>query len=299
MNSPAASTGLSALIIAQNEAPHIQRCVASLRGWVDQIVVVDAFSTDGTAQIAEREGATVVEHLFEYPAQQKNWAMQHVEWRNEWLLLVDADEYVVPQLRDEILRVVGNDGDGCDGFLMRYRLIFLGRWIRHAGWYPVWILRLVRRRAARFEDRTIDEHVVLAGRTGHLSNDLVHESRRDLAFWIEKHNVYSTRNALEYHRLRRGERGDRLPSRLFGSQAERKRFIKERIWPHTPARGLLFFLYMYVFRLGFLDGMPGLIFCVMHGVFQHMVTIKLWELEHPHADAQAECASPEATHAGR
>jgi len=271
---------VSVLVITYNEELHIGACLRSVAGWADEIFVVDAHSTDATRRIAEAEGARVVEHDFEYPAQQKNWALQNLPFRNEWVLLLDADEHVPPELRDETAALIVSDGNGCDGFWMRYRLIFYGKWIRHCGWYPSWILRLARRSKMRFEDRPVDEHLIVDGPTGRLSHDLLHESRRDLAFWIAKHNRYSSQNARLYFDLRRGRAaGDTMQPRLAGGQAERKRYIKERIWPHLPGRGILFFLYMYIFRLGFLDGYRGLMFCAMHGMFQQFITYKVWELE--------------------
>jgi glycosyltransferase involved in cell wall biosynthesis len=271
---------VSVLVITHNEAMHIGTCLRSVRDWADEIFVVDSHSTDETCRIADAEGAQVVAHAFEYPAQQKNWALANLPLRNDWVLLLDADEHVPPELRDEIAAVVAANGNGFDGFCLRYRLIFYGKWIRHCGWYPSWILRLARRSKMRFEDRPVDEHLLVDGPTGRLRNDLIHESRRDLAFWIEKHNRYSSQNAQLYADLRRGTRATgTLPGRVLGSQAQRKRYIKQRIWPYLPARGLWFFFYMYVFRLGFLDGYRGLMFCVMHGIFQQFISFKVWELE--------------------
>ena len=268
---------LSVLILTYNEECHIERCLRNVEGWADEVLVVDSFSTDRTVELAQKCGVHVVQHEFQYPAQQKNWAMANLPFRHDWLLMLDADEVVPPSLRDEIVGVVSEDGRGFDGFRMRYRLMFYGKWIRHCGWYPVWILRLVRRSKARWEDRRVDEHIVLDGRTGYLQEDLVHESLRDMAFWIAKHNVYSTRNAFEYQKILRRDAVSGVRPRLFGNQAERKRFIKERIWPYLPARGLIFFLYLYVIRRGFLDGRQGFLFCAMHGIFQYFIAVKLWE----------------------
>ena len=126
----------------------------------------------------------------------------------------------------------------------------------------------------------MDEHVILDGKGGYLKFDLLHESKSDLDAWIAKHNRYATENAREYYRILREGISGEMKGRLFGNQAERKRFLKERIWVRLPGRGLLWFLYLYLFRLGFLDGLHGLRFCVMQGVFQHFVSMKLWELRY-------------------
>jgi glycosyltransferase involved in cell wall biosynthesis len=277
VNVSTAKSGVSILIISYNEELNLPDCLASVCRWSDDVWVVDAFSTDNSVALARNVGAQVVQHEFRYPAQQKNWALDNLPFRHEWLLMIDADERVPAQLREEIDRVVARDGDGHDGFWMPYRLIFYGKWIRHCGWYPTWILRLVRHTRIRWEDRPVDEHPVLQGSTGRLEHDLIHESLRDLEFWIAKHNGYSTQNAALYARGQADTNGVR--SRFFGTQAERKRFIKQRIWRRLPGRSLWFFVYMYVFRAGFLDGMHGFRFCLMHAIFQEFISMKLWELK--------------------
>lgn len=267
---------VSVLILTYNEEDNLPACLASVAELSDDVHVVDSFSTDGTLEIARRYGASIVQHAFSYPAQQKNWALDHLPFKHEWLLVLDADESLPSDLQSEIATVVEADGNGNDGYWMRYRLIFYGKWIRHCGWYPTWILRLVRRGKVRWEERPVDEHAIISGTVGRLQNDIVHESQRDMHFWIAKHNVYSTHSARIFA-LACDAGADGVRPRLLGNQAERKRFIKQRIWPHVPGRALLFFLYMYFFRRGFLDGVHGFHFCVMHGIFQQFVVIKQWE----------------------
>jgi len=267
---------LSVLVLTHNEQLHIERCLSSVAGWVDEIFVVDSFSIDRTLEIARSFGAHVVQHEFRYHAEQKNWALRNLPITGDWLLLLDADEWVPAELRDEILERLRADTGQYDGYWMRYRLIFYGRWIRHCGWYPTWILRLVRRSNARIEDRLLDEHALVDGNTGRLQHDLIHENKRDMADWIAKHNRYSSRAA-----AMTGEcSGAGIQSKFFGNQAQRKRYIKEKIWPHLPGRALLYFLYLYVLRLGFLDGQHGLVFCAMRGVFEQFNTAKTWELRY-------------------
>ncbi len=287
---------ISVLILTYNEEIHLDHCLRSVVDWADEVVVVDSFSTDGTADIARRWGVRFVEHEFAYPALQKNWALENLPFRNEWLLLLDADERVPDSLAREIADIVDRDGAGKDGYWMRYRLIFFGKWIRHCGWYPTWILRLVRHRKARFEDRLVDEHPVVGGTTGRTENDLLHVNLHGMTDWIAKHNRYSTANAAIAAQTA-GESASGIKPQFFGSQAERKRFIKERIWPRLPGRAIVFFVYMYVFRLGFLDGVHGLVFCIMHGIFQEFTVVKLWEARmirgnHAGEDRIAAAASP-------
>lgn len=273
-------TPISVLIPTYNEEVNLTDCLASLVDWAGEIIVIDSFSTDRTVELARSFGAQVVTHEFLTPAQQKNWALEHLPIQNDWVLFLDADERVPPALREEMAQMILQDGNGYDGFWMRYRLMFYGKWIRHCGWYPVWLLRLVRRSKARWEDRAVDEHIILEGKAGYLDNDLIHENLKDMTFWIEKHNRYASQNAQIYYDLLQGKSSSGVSANFFGSQAERKRFIKQNIWLYLPGRGLLFFLYLYIFRLGFLDGKHGFIFCMMHGIFQQFITVKLWELKH-------------------
>lgn len=273
------SLKLSVLIITYNEELHIEHCLRSVQELASEVFVVDSYSTDRTVEMAAALGARVVQHPFKNYADQKRWALANLPFGNEWLLLLDADERVPAELRDEISHIVEEDSTEYDGYWVRYRLMFYGRWIKHCGWYPTWILRLVRRSKARFEDRAVDEHAIVDGPVGYLQNDLLHMSLQDFTFWIAKHNQYSSYNAKINFDLSKQKSSNSLPPRLLGTQAERKRFIKERIWPHLPGRAIIFFLYMYVFRLGFLDGREGFIFCYMHAIFEQFNIVKLWEMQ--------------------
>jgi len=271
-------TAISVLVTTYNEELHLEACLASVAGWVDEIFVVDSFSSDRTLDIARHFGAHTIKHPFEGHARQKNWALDHCPFAHEWVLILDADERVSPALQEEIQKLIENEGSGCDGFYLNRRLMFYGRWMRHSGWYPIWNLRLFRHRKGRYEDRPVDEHLVLNGRSGKCFNDLIHEDIRDMACWIAKHNRYSSYNAEVYRGILQDKPGAGIQPSLFGNQAERKRFVKERLWPHLPGRALLYFFYLYFFRLGLLDGKEGFVFCLMHAIFEEFNTIKLWEI---------------------
>lgn len=271
---------ISVLVPAFNEEIHLEECIRSVAGWTSEIYVLDSFSTDRTAEIAERMGAKCLQHRFEGYARQKNWALENLPFANEWVLILDADERVSLELRDEICAMLAHGGCECDGYYLNRRVMFYGKWIRHCGWYPSWNLRLFKHARGRYEDRPVDEHVILQGKVGHCKNDLIHEDLRDMESWIAKHNRYSTLSAETYTRMQESGSTGGLEPRFFGNQAERKRFIKEKIWLRLPGRAFLYFLYLYIFRLGFLDGRHGLRFCVMRGIFEHFNTVKLWELQH-------------------
>jgi glycosyltransferase involved in cell wall biosynthesis len=270
---------LSVLVLTLNEELNLPECLDSV-AWADEVVVVDSFSTDATVDVARAHGARVVQRTFDTYSRQRNWALE-LPHANDWVLFVDADERVTPELRDEIASVVGckADTDAPRGYYLNRRLIFFGRWIRHAGWYPSWNLRLFQHCFGRYEDRAVHEHAVLDGRVGYLRNDLVHADRRGLEAFIERHNRYSTLEARARLEAERAEtKSGRLAGRWHGSPVERKRLLRERVWPRVPAKPLALFVYMYVLRRGFLDGGAGLAFCVMQAWQEFTVGLKLAEL---------------------
>src|SRR5205085_2266369 len=183
---------VSVLVPTLDEELNLPDCLASL-DWADEVFVIDSFSRDRTLEIARAHRAQVVQHAFESYSRQKNWALGALPLRNDWVLIVDADERVTPELRREIEREL--TAPLYDGYYLNRRFIFLGRWIRHAGWYPSWNLRLFRRQLGRYDDRDVHEHVVLNGRIGYLREDLLHLDRRGLETFISRHNRYSTLEA--------------------------------------------------------------------------------------------------------
>jgi len=265
-----------------DEELNLEDCLASVCGWAAEVAVVDSYSTDKTVDIARRLGARVVQHEYEGPARQKNWALDNLDFASDWVLLLDADERVPRDLREEIAGIIAAGGNGYEGFYINRRFIFYGKWIKHCGWYPSWNLRLFKRRLGRYEQREVHEHVVLNGRAGYCRHDLIHEDMRDINHWIAKHNRYASAEAQETLRARqRSSRSELVPSIAKGP-IERKRAISERIRFRlpVPVRSALFFFYMYFFRLGFLDGIHGFHFCAMHAFFEYFNGIKLWELKY-------------------
>ena len=280
---------LSVIIPVKNEELNLSACLASV-SFADEIWVVDSGSTDGTGAIAREAGAQVVQFAYAggFP-RKKNWALANLPFKNEWILLIDADERVTPELETEIREALGTER-GVDGYYINRKLIFLGRWIRHCGWYPSWNLRLFKHRLGRYErletdevenagDVEVHEHVVLDGRAGYLRHDLRHEDFKSVYHFIERHNRYSNWEAKVYHNFAHGIEGRaRIGASLFGSPLERKRFIK-RLWARLPFRPLLRFIWMYVIKAGFLDGRPGLIFCTLMTMHEAVISAKIYEEE--------------------
>jgi glycosyltransferase involved in cell wall biosynthesis len=282
---------VSVIVPVKNEERNIAACLQSV-AWADEIWLVDSHSSDRTCEIAELFGARVAQ--FEYTGgfpKKKNWALANLPLKHEWILLLDADERVMPELEAEIRARLSSE-NGVDGYYVNRRLIFLGRWIKHCGWYPSWNLRLFKHRLGRYErleaedvenagDVEVHEHVVLDGRAEYLKHDLLHEDFKSIFHFIERHNRYSSWDARVYANFAgdvaaSSSGTNSIRASLFGSPLERKRFIK-RMWARLPFRPLLRFVWMYVVKLGFLDGRPGLIFCTLLTMHEAVISAKMYE----------------------
>ena len=274
------SVCLTVLIISRNEERNIAPCLESVR-WAAEVFVVDSLSTDRTVEIAENLGAKVYSHQFEGYANQRNWALKNLPFMNEWVLMLDADERVPAALADEIANVISTDSGAKAGYCLKLRLFFLGRWLKHGGLYPTWLLRLFKRGCVRIEERPINEHAIVNGEVGYLRNPFDHCDHRPLSAWIAKHDRYAEMEAEEYLRERFGEGYQvSLPARLWGAQAERKRWLKLRLWNRLPLllRPFLFFFRNYLLKGGFLDGREGFIYHVLWSFWvRFLIDVKITE----------------------
>jgi acetyltransferase-like isoleucine patch superfamily enzyme/glycosyltransferase involved in cell wall biosynthesis len=276
----AVKTPVDVLVLAYNERVNLPHALASVSEWATNVFVVDSGSSDGTQQIARDMGATVIEHPWEGYARQKNWALDNLPFESPWIFILDADEAITPALRDEVHALCSKPPDQVEqaGFYVNRYLVFMGRRIRHAGYFPSWNLRLFKRGLARYEDRPVHEYMILTGKEGYLRHLMSHEDRRGLEYYIAKHNRYSTleAQAIFFGKARPGES---LNPSLFGTPAERRRYVKVRIFSKLPGRWVSRFCWMYVFRLGFLDGLAGLRFCLLIASYEFFTSLKLKELE--------------------
>lgn len=263
---------LSLVVLTLDEELHLGRCLESAKEIAGQLVVVDSGSIDRTVEIARASGAEIYTHPFKNQAEQFNWALDNTDIKGDWILRLDADEYLTPDLREEIGKILENPPEGTQGFYMKRRVYFWGRWIRHGGYYPRWFLRLWRKGSARSEDREMDEHIVLLkGNAGMLKNDFVDENLRDLTFFTEKHNGFSSREA---ESLIRGDAGNAK------TEEDAKRTMRKSFYMRLPLflRAALYFKWRYFFRLGFLDGVPGLVFHVLQGFwYRFLIDAKVYE----------------------
>lgn len=249
---------VSVIILTRNEEPNLAQALESVRGWARRIFVVDSFSTDRTLEIAQAYGCEIFQFRFESYSRQRNRALDELPIDSDWILFLDADEWVPDALKQEIAATIAaNPAES--GFFLRRRFYWMNTWIRR-GYYPVWILRLFRRGRGRCEDRSVNEHIVVEGRTGFLRQDFIHQDRKPVSDWIEKHNQYALREAKEL--LRVEAVSEKLRPRLFGPQAERARWVRERLYNRLPPilRPFLFFFYRVVIRGGMLDGWKALVY---------------------------------------
>jgi glycosyltransferase involved in cell wall biosynthesis len=273
-------TPVSVLICTKNEERNLGDCLKSV-AWADDCVVLDSYSDDRTVEIAQAGGARVVQRQFDNFSANKNWALDHLDFKHDWILIVDADERVTPELAQEIGALV-SDSPSHPGYYVARQNWFAGVWIRHGGWYPDWNLRLLRRGRGRYEARLVHEHVLLDGPPGYLHHPLIHYDYKGIERYFERHNVYSSLEAVEAHRLLNApDRPRGLPAALQARGPARRRFLKNLAYRYLPARALMKFLWMYVVKLGFLDGRMGFRYCLLHTFYDYQISLKLEELRDP------------------
>jgi glycosyltransferase involved in cell wall biosynthesis len=278
---------ICAIILTYNEGQHLDRCLSSLRGIVSRIVVVDSGSTDTTADIARSHGAEFFVNGWRNYSTQFNWALANANLTEAWCLRIDADEYLSEPLRESLRRRVleADVPDYLTGFYVNRIMVFMGRAIRHGGCGKLYMLRLFRPHQGRCEERWMDEHIALkSGRTERLTGELVDENLNNIGWWIGKHNNYATREAIDLLNIRHGfEEYTSRVSIQEGSQASRKRWLKEMVYARLPTglRAALYFAWRYLGQAGFLDGRAGLVFHFMQGFwYRLLVDVKVNELEH-------------------
>ena len=274
---------VSIIVPIRNEAGNLPRCLASV-AWADEIFVVDSQSTDGSIEIAQRTGARVVEFQFNgtWP-KKKNWALENLPFRNEWIFILDADEALPAEAEAEFREAMASAGE-IAGYWINRRFMFLGRWLRHA-YYPNWNLRLFRHALGRYEkltdaatnsgDNEVHEHVVVQGPTKRLRCEMDHYAFPSIDVFIEKHNRYSNWEA----RVATDRHLAASAGQLRHQRVNRRRRLK-LLSHRLPFRGLLRFLYVYVWQKGFLDGREGYYFARLHGVYEFLSVAKTYELLH-------------------
>ncbi|MGR9099990.1 MAG: glycosyltransferase family 2 protein [Gammaproteobacteria bacterium] len=272
-----------AVILTFNEERHLPRCLASLKGIVNEALVVDCHSTDGTERVAAEYGAKFVKNDWVNHAVQFNWGLDQLDDDVDWVFRIDADEYVTPALAGEIETKLATLGEEIEGVYCNRRMMFQGRLIRYGGVYPIRVLRLFRRGRGRCENRWMDEHIQVSGDTADFAGDLIDENLNTLTWWTAKHNGYASREAVDMLNLKYGFLSSESAARLSKiSQPGYKRWLKESVYARLPGgyRAFAYFFYRYFVRLGFLDGRPGAMFHVLQGFwYRYLVDAKIDEVE--------------------
>lgn len=268
---------LSVLILTHNEESNIGKCLQSMRALDPAVYIVDSGSTDATLEICRSFGAVVAQHAWKNYADQFNWGLDHFDIPTDWIMRMDADEQLTPELVQALREFLRRPPAEVSGVWVRRRVHFMGRWIRHGGYYPTWLLRVFRNGRGRCEQRWMDEHIVVdSGTTLRLAADIIDDNTKDLTFWTDKHNRYADREVLDILARDGGEESSAQP----GGQAGARRWLKHHVYGRVPlfVRPLLYFIYRYFLRLGFLDGKEGLIFHFLQGFwYRFLVDAKLFE----------------------
>ena len=255
---------LTVVVLTYNEELNLPECLRGLRPLRCEVFVVDSGSTDRTREIAREAGATAFEHPFESYGAQRNWAQANLPIRTEWVLHIDADERLTPELVASIESGLREPADDTNGFLLRRRAVFMGRWIKHGGIYPSYHARLFRKDKGRCEDRLYDQHYMVDGKVEILSGDMI-DTTPELSAWTVRHARWAEMEAREL--LLEGNQPGRIIGKVFGTPIERKRWLRQRLYNRLPlfVRPFLYFAYRYFIRLGFLDGKQGLVFHFLQG----------------------------------
>ncbi|MDR3651547.1 MAG: glycosyltransferase family 2 protein [Paludibacter sp.] len=274
---------IAAIILTYNEELHIARCINSLKGIVDEIYVVDSFSNDRTIEIVNEFGVKVIQNRFVNQATQFNWALNTCDIESDWILRIDADEYIDNKNNINLHQKLLDLPSTVTGLLVSRKIIFMGKPLLHGGWYPKWNLRIFRTGIGKCENRWMDEHIILSeGSAVQLQLDFVDNNLNDLSWWIAKHNDYASREAKDFfltHSSLQVEKS--VSAKFWGNDAERKRWLKLK-YMNFPlfVRPFINFIYRYILLRGFLDGKQGLIWHFQQGLwYRFLVDTKIYELK--------------------
>ncbi len=276
---------LAVVILTYNESIHLKRALDHIKGIAREIFVVDSFSTDSTVEIAKASGATVLRNKFVNYAKQFQWALDNAPITATWIMRLDADELVEPDLAVEIESRLSLLASDVVGINLRRKLVFMNQTIKFGGRGTLILLRIWRRGFGKIEDRWMDEHIVVSGgKTVTLDGGFSDHNLNDLSFFTDKHNKYATREAIDVlnQRLHFMPRPDNLSIETSSLQAAVKRLVKEQIYNQIPfpVSSTGYFLYRYFLKLGFLDGKAGLVYHVLQGFwYRFLVGAKVEELQ--------------------
>jgi glycosyltransferase involved in cell wall biosynthesis len=284
---------ISVVVLTKNEGQNLRNCLQSIACWCREVLIVDSGSRDATVEIAREFGASVVYHAFESHTQQWNWALRNLPFACEWALCLDADQRVTPALRDEVSSLFAGTGAILEnGFYLKRRQIFRGKWIKHGGYYPKHLLKMFRHELASCDEKErLDSRFYVKGKVGMFKHDLIEDNQNEnnMTFWIDKHNRYATAQASEELERREGGMRWAIKPRLFGTPDQRTLLLRTLWYRFLPLyiRPFLLFFYRYFIRLGFLDGKQGFIFHFNQSLwFRLLVDSKIEELANERLHSQ-------------
>lgn len=266
---------VSVFIMTLNEEANLRNCVEALH-WADEIIVLDSESSDGTQRLARELGCRVVVRKLMNWAEHQNWALRNLPFSHPWVLNIDADEIVPPDLAQEIGQVVASDSSAV-AYRFRRKDYFLGTWLKHASFYPLWLTRLYKPECVSFE-RLVNPVTKVTGEVADLEGQLIHYPfSKGISHWFERHNSYSSFEAQEY---RRKETADFKA--VFDADANVRRKAIKQLFTRLPLRPVIKFCFLYFAKCGFLDGRAGLYYSVMQAFYEFMISVKLVELSNTH-----------------
>lgn len=285
------NNGIACIILTYNEQLHIRRAIQSCNQICERIIVVDSFSTDETVKIAKELGADIYQRKFINQAEQFNWALQNCNIKQPWTLKLDADEVLSEKLIQEIREKTSSiKCASVVGFLIPRKHIFQGTWIRFGGRYPLYLMRLWRTGTARAENRWMDEHIVVKhGNIARLKGSFSDYNLNPLTYFIEKHNAYATRQAVQT--VLEAKRHTKKYSNKNNLQTKTKRIMKEKVFDRLPpyTAGFLYFFYRYFILLGFLDGNAGLKYHFFQALWYRILVAAKIEEIYQNVDLSSEC----------
>lgn len=275
---------LTIIILTKNEEQNLEKCIMSFRNAAQRVVIIDSYSTDGTVELARSLGADIYEHPFENHAAQFNWALDNIDLQTEWVMKVDADEEFTPELADEIKQKLDVLPSNVNGVILRRRVYFMGKWLKHGGKYPELLLRIFRVGHGMSEMKLMDEHLIVTdGDVDIFKNDFLDNNHKSLEWWINKHNWYSNKEVMD-QQMKSGivNAEESVEETSTSLQAKVKRLVKNHGYYSLPKffRAHLYFIYRYYFRLGFLDGTEGKIYTFLQAYwYRFLVDAKIYECE--------------------
>ena len=283
MNSSTTPLDITTIILTYNEEKHIDRCIKSLSKLVRRIVVIDSYSTDRTCEICKQYGADFFQNKWVNYSKQFQWGLDNSNISTKWTMRMDADEYLEDDLIEELHQNLNKLEFNINGIYLKRKVFFNGKWIKHGGFYPHTLLRIWKTGEGRIEQRWMDEHIVLKNpNIVVMKHDIVDDNLNNIGWWIDKHNKYATREAIDLLNIKyQFVEEDNALLASNDPQAKYKRIIKEHIYSKVPIsfRAFLYFTYRYLIRLGFLDGHIGFTFHFLQGFwYRYLVDLKFKEI---------------------